>query len=80
MTGDNIDYELLVERLLNAQRTMNTDIDVLISECDRLRSEVHYNNIEIQQKLDNTRALLQTIDQLRSENDRLRIALATGEQ
>lgn len=75
-----IDYEQTIEELRTARTTLVTKLDIIVDECDRLRNENNTLRYENQQRSDNAKSLLQTIDLLRSENERLRIALQTGEQ
>jgi hypothetical protein len=53
---------------------------MLLDECDRLRVENRNLTLVNKERTDNAVSLLQTIDILRSENERLKIALQTGEQ
>lgn len=74
------DYETTIDRLREAKSTLLTELDRLVDECDRLRAEIKTLRYDHQQRIENTKSLLETIDLLRSENERLKIALQTGEQ
>ena len=74
------DYETTIDRLREATRTLRTELDNLVDECDRLRAESKTLRYEHQQRIENTKSLLETIDLLRSENARLRHALQTGQE
>lgn len=75
-----LDYEKTVEELRHARTTLITELDRLVDECDKLRTANHTLRYALHDKIENAKLLLETIDLLRSENERLKIALQTGEQ
>ena len=75
-----LDYEKTVTELRGAVERLNIDIEIIVDECDNLRAAYNRVYFELQQRTENGKLLLQTIDLLRSENERLKIALQTGEQ
>lgn len=75
-----LDYEKTVAELRGAVERLNIDIEIIVDECDNLRAAYNRVYFELQQRTENGKLLLQTIDLLRSENERLKIALQTGEQ
>jgi regulator of replication initiation timing len=74
------DYETTIDRLREAKSTLLTELDSLVDECDRLRAENKTLRYQVDTTTENSKSLLQTIDLLRSENARLKVALQTGEQ
>jgi len=74
------DYETTIDRLREATRTLRTELDNLVDECDRLRAESQALRYDHQQRIESTKSLLETIDLLRSENARLKHALQTGQE
>jgi hypothetical protein len=74
------DYESTVGELREAVARLTVDMEILVDWCDRLRTANLSILTERNQHADNSKMLLQTIDILRSENERLKIALQTGEQ
>jgi len=75
-----LDYEKTVGELREISVKLLADLEMLVDECDRLRVENRNLVVQDQHNRDNGKLLLQTIDILRSENERLKIALQTGEQ
>jgi hypothetical protein len=75
-----LDYEKTVGELREINIQLLADLDMLLDECDRLRVENRNLTLVNKERTDNAVSLLQTIDILRSENERLKIALQTGEQ
>lgn len=75
-----LDYEKTVAELREAAARLTVDIERLVDECDRLKVENHNCSMQEQRHRENSKLLLQTIDILRSENARLKIALQTGEE
>lgn len=75
-----LDYERTIDELRQARNTLVSDLDALVDACDALRAENHTLRHQTQSAMDNSKYLLQTIDLLRSENARLKVALQTGEQ
>lgn len=74
------DYETTIDRLREAKNVLSTELDLLVDECDRLRAENKTLRYQVDTTTENSKYLLQTIDLLRSENARLKVALQTGEQ
>jgi FtsZ-binding cell division protein ZapB len=74
------DYETTIDRLREAKNVLSTELDLLVDECDRLRTSNKSLRMVCDSCQENSRLLLQTIDLLRSENARLKVALQTGEQ
>jgi hypothetical protein len=74
------DYENTVNELRDVITRLTVYMDVLVDWCDGLRTA--NNTIASQERStrENSVYLLQTIDILRSENERLKIALQTGEE
>ena len=75
-----LDYEKTVAELRDATARLTVDLERLVDECDRLRVENNNLITSEQHNRESGKLLLQTIDILRSENERLKIALQTGEQ
>ncbi len=75
-----LDYEQTIEELRHARTTLINDLDTIVDACDLLRAEKRTLNLQLQHCQENSKLLLQTIDILRSENERLKIALQTGER
>jgi 3-methyladenine DNA glycosylase AlkC len=75
-----LDYERTVAELREASIRLTVELEKLVDECDRLRVENNNLILSEQHNRESGKLLLQTIDILRSENERLKIALQTGEQ
>lgn len=75
-----LDYEQTVEELRQARALLMLRIDQLVEAYDTLMNELKIVRYSDNTSRENSKYLLETIDNLRSENERLRIALQTGEQ
>jgi hypothetical protein len=75
-----LDYEKTISELREHRTRLVQNIDDLVNECDRMRVLLRNRDHEIHAMNETSTVLLRTIEQLRSENERLKIALQTGEQ
>lgn len=75
-----LDYERTIEELRHARTTLINDLDTIVDTCDTLRTQNRSLTTLLQHEKESGKLLLQTIDMLRSENERLKIALQTGER
>jgi hypothetical protein len=74
------DYESTVNELRDVITRLTVYMDILVDWCDGLRTANNTITMQEQSSRENSKHLLQTIDILRSENERLKIALQTGEE
>lgn len=74
------DYENTVSELRDVITRLTVYMDVLVDWCDGLRTANNTITSQERSTRENSVYLLQTIDILRSENERLKIALQTGEE
>jgi hypothetical protein len=74
------DYESTVNELRDVITRLTVYMDILVDWCDGLRTANNTITQQEQSSRENSKHLLQTIDILRSENERLKIALQTGEE
>ncbi len=74
------DYERTLEELRTHKTMLIDRIDALVNEFDTLRTMNTKLAKAVNEYAYGEKLLVQTIDQLRSDNARLNIALQTGEQ
>jgi len=74
------DYEIIVEELRLARALLMLRVDHLVDAYDQLMNELKVVRLSDSSTRENSKHLLETIDVLRSDNARLRIALQTGEE